>query len=134
MSIGVAPQVDRHHAGRLGRVDQEQGRRSARTIAAIAAIGCTVPSTFEAWVIATSVVRGVIAFLIASGSTYPLSEATRDSVITPAFSSATKGLLTELCSRSVVITWSPGWSTPLIARFRASVQLSVKIQRSGAAP
>ena len=76
----------------------------SRTIAAIAAIGCTVPSTFDAWVIATSDVLGVIAFLIASGSTYPFSEATLVSVITPDFSSATNGLLIELCSRSVVMT------------------------------
>ena len=36
-------------------------------------IGCTVPRTLEAWVIATSVVAGPIAARIASGSTYSLS-------------------------------------------------------------
>ena len=45
------------------------GRRPRARSRAIASIGCTVPSTFEACVIATSDVLGVIACLIASGST-----------------------------------------------------------------
>ncbi len=42
---------------------------ASRTIAAIDSIGCTVPSTFEACVMATSDVLPVIAARIASGST-----------------------------------------------------------------
>ena len=52
-------------------------------------------------------------------------------LITPAFSSARNGRLTELCSKSVVITWSPGWITPLMARFSPSVQFIVRIQALG---
>ena len=44
------------------------------------------------------------------------------------------GRLTLLCSRSLVMTWSPSASTPLKAMLSASVQLSVKMNRSGEAP
>ena len=37
-----------------------------------------------------------------------------------------RGRRTELCSRSVEITWSPGDNVPLMAMFRASVELQVK--------
>ncbi len=59
---------------------------------------------------------------MASGSTYPCRKRRASSVMTPAFSSARSGRLTELCSRSVVTTWSPGRSSPLMARFSPSVQ------------
>ena len=61
----------------------------------------------------------------------PPSAGTRVSVMRPASSIARSGRLTLLCSRSVVMTWSPVCSTPLNAMLRASVQLSVKTNRSG---
>ena len=36
-----------------------------------------------------------------------------------------------MCSQSVVITWSPGRMRPLMAMFRASVELAVKMTWSG---
>ena len=66
--------------------------------------------------------------------TPPLSAAIRVNPMRPASSSARSGRLTLLCSRFDVMTLSPSASTPLKAMFRASVQLSVKTNRSGSLP
>ena len=52
----------------------------------------------------------------------------------PSSSSRASGRSTELWSIQVVTTWSPGLTTPLIARLSASVPLRPKITRSGCVP
>ena len=97
--------VDRHHAGRLGGIDEEEQIRSREQFRRCRAIGCTVPRTLLACVRAMSRVFGVMALRMASGSTVPPpSAAMRVRVILPASSIARSGRLTLLCSRSVVMT------------------------------
>ena len=111
---GEGEQIDRRSTRSMGTTPADwaastrKNAPASRTRGAIVSIGCTVPRTLEAWVITTSVVFGPSAARIASASTYPWVEATRVSEMTPVFSSARRGRLTELCSRSVVTTWSPG--------------------------
>ncbi len=64
---GDPAEVDRHDAGRSAASTRKSAPAS-RTIAPTEAMGCTVPSTFDAWVMTTSVVRDVSARRIASGS------------------------------------------------------------------
>ena len=80
---------------------------------------------------ATSRVFGVIAFRTRPGrGAASRRPCTRVSVIAGLFHRPQRPA-DELCSRSVVMTWSPASSDPLIAMFRASVQLSVKTQPLG---
>ena len=126
-SIGTTP-------GRLRRVDQEQGARprgrSARSPRSAAP--CRGRSRRGSGRRAGSSASGPCGRRRGRGSRR--RDASRVSEITPSFSSRRNGRLTELCSRSEVMTWSPGRTVPLIAMFRASVQFRVKTQRSGASP
>ena len=49
-----------------------------------------------------------------------------DAVVNAMQTMGNSGRRTELCSRSVDSTWSPGASSPEMAMFSASVELAVK--------
>ncbi len=143
MSTGTAPMVC--------ATSKQKMAPCLRQAAPTAAASCTVPITLLAWVITTSRVSGRRFFSISAGETKPsASQPTRVSSIRPRAAKASNGRETELCSNTVVITCGSGpppalalrlaaamvgpRKTPLMAMFRASVQLRVKATRSGEGP
>jgi len=92
---------------------------------------CTVPSTLLACVTAIRRVFGVTARRIASGSMVPPASRPRVSKTMRPSSSIAVAAGYAVVAPGRVMTWSPVFSTPLNAMFRASVQLSVKTKRSG---
>ena len=81
----------------------------------------TLPVRFDAWVQTSALVSGRILAARTSRHILPFSSQGMMVRSTPSFSFRYKGRSTELCSIWVVITWSPGSSSPSIAIFRLSV-------------
>ena len=129
-SIGTCPA--------LCAASTTNGTAHSRAIRPISRIGWIVPVTLLAWVIAINFVSGRIARRMSSGSTSPVagSTGTRVCSIRPASASALYGRRIELWSMCVQIAWdfSPGRISPLMARFSASEQLSVKTTWFGSSP
>ncbi len=93
----------------------------------ISSAGNIVPVKFETCVVTINFVLPLIAlsksfkFIVPSVAHFTIVFST------PKFSNSLIGLKTELCSISVVTTWSPEDKMPFIAVFKLSVALNVKI-------
>ena len=98
----------------------------------MAATGWMAPVTLEAWVTAMSRVFLRSAPRTSSGSMKPSGRGVSSvSSISSRRSFSASTRRTELCSKSVEMTWSPVRSAPLMARLSASVQLKAKATQKG---
>ena len=84
----------------------------------------TLPTKLSTWEIATIRVFGLMALRILSGRS-SIGQSKISSSI-PLSSKTWRGRRMELCSYTLVMTWSPAWRDPNIAIFKPSVQFFVK--------
>ena len=127
-SIGTCPAVC--------AASTRNGTATSRATIPISRTGCSVPVTLLPCTHAISRVFFRTARRMSAGSTNPVtgSHFTRVCSMSPRSASALYGRSTLLWSSHVVTTWSPGRTSPRMARFNASLVFSVKITWSGDAP